>query len=171
MHDRLQRKKLQTKDKTGEFFRVEDWIYVFAALGDLQNGSSLEEVSKKTRLPIALCEAILHEMLKKELIQHFPTTGKYRAQTSFLNFEDLGQSDSYKNFYKSAYQKVGKRIETKFEDPHSLFFTSVFSIKKSALSKVASELQKALADFSETHEDAHGDDLALIQLGMINTNS
>jgi hypothetical protein len=166
IRDRLLRQDLQLSQKSGSVFRVEDWVFVFSALGQPGVGATIEEITQRTRRSRARCEQVLKSMLASGMVEHREEEKRYAPLSAFLNFGELGTDDAFQKFFEAGHRQVGRKINTQFNDPNALFFSSVFSVRRSRLPEITKALQEVLVEFSETFEEAAGDDVVLLQAAM-----
>ncbi len=149
-------------------YRIHDWPYVYAALGDGRIGATAEEVTRRTRLPIATCRRVLREMEKYQLVDHLDSEGgdRYRARSLNLYSVGLGDQASFQDFYFRGLER-GRRVAGRnFASDQCFFFSSVFSVKRSSLPQLKERLRAVMREFVCAAEDAEGEELATLLLSF-----
>jgi uncharacterized protein (TIGR02147 family) len=147
-------------------YRIADWPYVYAALGDGQTGATLDEIARRCRLGLATCRRVLQEMEKYQLVDSLAESRRYRARTLNLVSMGLGEQGSFKEFYFRGLERGKKVAIRSFSSRECYFFSSVFSVKKSRMPELKERLRAVMQDFVCGAEDSAGEELATLMLSF-----
>lgn len=167
------RKKLLTQNYTRqESQNLGDRIYalpavtqVFAALGDSNTGSTLEEIVAKIQMPRNMILETLWGLVGTGLV-NLKADGHYVAQTEHVAFTELGKSEIFKKLYLENLLNTRRVAESEFESAQDLFFLSSFSVNSSRLPELKTQLRELLHRFVEESEQPDGDAVVNLVLGL-----
>lgn len=144
-------------------YRMSEWPYVYAALGDGENGETLAGVSRRSGLPTATCRRILSEMEKYHLVG--VKDEKYFAKSRNLFSVGLGSQNSFKDFFIKSLERARKATDNSFSSPECFFFASVYSVKRNQIPELKNRLRAVMEDYILKAEEAEGEDLITLVLG------
>ena len=147
------------------FYDMRYWLEVYAALGTVEDGASLEDVSRRTRLRPSVCRSVLEGMVEKKVAELSPT-GRFLPRQMHLVFSHIGEDLYFKNWYLRSLSEARRRAEVKFKSDSDLFFNSVFSVAESRLKELKSDLRELLLRYVEGAENPHGDTVAKLSVAL-----
>ncbi|MBL7542874.1 MAG: hypothetical protein JNL11_03615 [Bdellovibrionaceae bacterium] len=147
-------------------YHQNSWPLVYASLGTVDEGASLEDVCHRTRFPSYTCRQILKEMIVQELVSFDSEKRRYFAKNSHLMYQNLGGNSGFKNFYLNSLHRAEVKSRKDFLRKDRLFFASAISVKKSQVIKYRTQLRDLLDSFAESVESPEGDEVVTILCGM-----
>lgn len=157
--------KNQSKKKTSELYRFNDWPVVYAALGKVGVGVPLSEVSKRTRIRQEVCKNILEEMISAKVVEL--KAGCYLAPDFHVILKSQKDKSSFQRFFLHCLAEAKRSAQTNFESNDALFLTSVASIKASRAADFKEKLRDLILGFTEEIEDSDGDDVVSLTVAMV----
>jgi uncharacterized protein (TIGR02147 family) len=143
------------------------WFEVYAALGGVNFGASLEEVIQKTKIKKAQCESILQTMVKAKVCAFQEKSGRYFPNAPHLILNHLGQNKAFKEIFLGGLKQLQIRAEAQFESKEDLFFNSSFTIRQEKQVELKAELRELLLRFVDQNEDEHGDQVVKLTVGLL----
>jgi uncharacterized protein (TIGR02147 family) len=142
-------------DKQDFAFEILNAPIVYAALGEIGIGSTLEEIVARSGLPEANVLAILEKLEESKIVEK--NLFQYIAIENHLNFSGLGQSDVFKKFYSNLLQKAQASAEKNFSSDNELHFCSSFSVNKKDIPSLKENLKALLLLYVDQNEVNTGD--------------
>lgn len=127
---------------------------VFAALGDVSTGASLDEIHARTKIPIPHLEGCLRTLIQSAAVEK--KNDRYLAVGPHLIFEGLGGEE----FFQRDLARSMERAKAKMKEADavsSLFFNSTFCVRSSDLPKLRGELKQVLTRFVDEAENHDGE--------------
>lgn len=164
----LQRKS--NRMESTSFLPYEKWPYIYASLGSLEKGHTLDEIKNLSGETRESCLDILQVLLSKGLSIYDEKSQCYRPTENMLEIGELGQSIIFKKLYRTNTLRNLSRLDREFNNPQAVFYTSVFSVKKKDLAKLTKSLQEVLAAYASEAEDGEGDELAILSSALLPLN-
>lgn len=130
-------------------------ISIFAACGDHNNGSSLEQLYQRTRLAENVLTKNIELLLKMNLLEkkedlYFPVNMHIYLQTKT-------QSELLNLVFKTAVNSATSRLGHIGEDSNEFFFASQFCINESQLPALKKELRESILKFVDDSLVSNGD--------------
>jgi uncharacterized protein (TIGR02147 family) len=126
---------------------------VYAALGDLKNGSDLKQIIDKTSLSENEILEALKCMLDNQIVEK--KGRKFFAKEMHANFQNLKSEIFKKHFIKTAETSI--QMSKQFiESDEKLFLSSAFSVSRHDLPKLKEELRSLLLKYVDSAENARG---------------
>lgn len=165
---RLRLRKASQSVRTGsqivEAFLDENFPEVYAALGTVENGNSLKQITRKVRLPEGQVKIILSRMAEVGLVVQ--QNDIYFPQVEALNVEELKTSYVFQRDFFRSLEKVKRRFQTQVSSDESLFLTQTFSVASKDLKRFKESLAHVIDDFVADSETPEGDTIAELTLGF-----
>lgn len=127
---------------------------IYAALGDSENGSTINNIILKTNILDTEILKCLNYMLDRKLIRKYK--GKYFSTENHLNFQNLNSEIFKKHFIKSAEDSI-LMCRQNIKSSEKLFLSSSFSVARKDLEKLKEELRSILLKFVDCSENPNGD--------------
>lgn len=153
--------------KGSHLISLDAWPYVYASLGETEVGKSLEDISLLSKTSIQNCQHILDALIKQNMAGYNSVTQFYYATASVINIGALGENAFFKKHFQSSAQRALNLSDKNFDSPDTLFYTSVFSVKKKDLPKLATQLQQVMSQYMIESEHAAGDELAVLTTSLM----
>ena len=163
---RLLRKRIEKKDAADMFRTYRRWLEIYAALGTLENGESLIEVSKKIKIPEKLCKEVLAHMTSQGFVRYDESVDRYFATQSHLVIPDMGGSSFVKQYFVESLSQVNQWANVGFDSSDRLFWNSVFSIDSKKAAEFKTQLRDLLIRFADQAESPQGDSVARVLVGF-----
>lgn len=151
------------KDFTEEEYKLIDQkmeinhqaVSIFAACGDYNTGSSLEQLYQRTRLAENILIKNLDLLVKMNFLEkkddlYFPVDMHVHLKTRM-------QSELFHKFIESALQSANSRLSQVTENSPEFFFSSQFCINESLLPVLKRELNETILKFVEDSVVSNGD--------------
>ncbi len=156
---RVKSKNLNPKD----FYSISQASLVYAALGSIENGATLDELVMKTRINPEQVQAIIRNLeLKKFIVSH---ENLYFPTDRHLSFSDLKEGENFQSFYLSRLKQLQKRVSKSLTSDSELFWEATLSVKASKLNELKEELRQVLIRFAEGAEASDGESLRSVTIG------
>ena len=127
---------------------------VYAALGSVERGATVSEISQRTELSDFEVEAALEHMLKGGLA--LKKKARYYPLQAHLSFEGLNQSEIFKKHFILNSERAIKIVKSGLSSDSKLFMSSAFSVNPADLPKLKDELRSLLLKFVDSSERANG---------------
>lgn len=151
-------------DKNLNIFRQNKWPYVFAALGQPAKGATIEEISQRTGFGFPEIESVLKFLVTENLAMEVRNRYIAKENTSF--FENLGQSDFFKNYYLQSLASLAEKSKKNFDNKNALYYTVSFSVNPTHMPKFRKELAELMDKFTSEAEDPDGTKIAELTCGL-----
>lgn len=158
----LEGKSVQSTNTS--LYRILDWPTIYAALGSTEEGSTTNDIARRSRLDHKTCLRILNQMQEFGYIalkenRYFPTA-------NHLNFLETEGEGSFKSFFIANLLRAQSQAKKDFLSKDAIYFCSHFSVHKQDLSNFSVELRQLLLKYVEGTESADGDRIASLVLAM-----
>lgn len=160
----LRRERLRESHESA-IYHHRAWPYLFAAIGTPTEGSSLEELTRKTGYSEKECLGALEEMLRHGIIRR--EAGRYLPSNAHVLFSEELLPGAFQSFYLDTVKKVERRASTAFNDSRQLFFNSVFSVPSNRLPELKTRLKSLLLEFIDRSESPTGEDIATLVCALL----
>ncbi len=148
-----------------ELFKFMEIPFIYAALGSLNEGSSLLTIMRMTGLDELVVKKNLDYLLLKKIIKVENNTYKVERQFSFLGDAKMGSY--FQHFYLYLLDRQSSEAKTHFESKDKLFYSSVFSIDSHSQLNFKVELKELLNKYVQQIESATGDKVLSLQVGLL----
>ena len=162
LRERIRSQKKVIQLSVQGYENYERWQRVFAGLGSLEEGASLEEIQVRTKYSKATCLEILNQMQDHKIINHDLGTNRYYVTTLNFHIPGVNKSSHMQMHFKQLLTSADAHMKDTFESGEFLFFESLFSVDKARLPELKTELRKVLLDFVENSENSSGMNLVRI---------
>lgn len=144
---------------------LEDFPRIYAGLGSEENGATLEDVARRTKLPTATVRSALTKCVatgwaRKEKNRYYPSM-------SHVNLEGLKTSIPFQQRFTRSCLRVVKEVEHRLESPEALFFSSAISVRATDLPALKEDFRSLLLRYVEASEFNEGDRVVEIVAAMI----
>lgn len=145
-------------------FSISNVPEVYAALGSVEHGSHLNEITARTGLPErlildALDKMIELKMVNKKRFRFYPTK-------EHISLEGLKKSDVFKHHFRKCCERASEAAKQKFDSDEHLFLSSAFSINKHDLPKLKEELRNLLLTYVDSTEKENGNAVINLVAGL-----
>jgi uncharacterized protein (TIGR02147 family) len=137
---------------------------IYAALGSLEKGASLEDILLRTGLPQRVVTSQLEILQKNDCVSM--QDGVYRASELFLMSEKLGINAAFRAAFKHSTLEMGDRFEKERNSKEVLFYHGAFSTSRARLPELKEKLIALLNDFVEVEQVENGDKVQKLTLGF-----
>ncbi len=141
---------------------------IFASLGEVEKGETVATIADRCRLPESRVTGILTRMSEVGLVTLDTQSGRYRPLANALDANELKTQEFFKKCYFRSLEKTKKRFATQADSKQSLFMTQTFSVSRTRLEAMRTELADLILKFASTAEDPSGDTIAEINIGFTN---
>jgi uncharacterized protein (TIGR02147 family) len=153
--------------KPQDLFSQSIWIDVYAALGSLEKGATLEEIQSRTGFQRPLVQGVLKQMTEKKLIGFYTGTGCFYPLNLHHFFSGVDQDVVFQRRYLDLIKRVEAKAKTAMKSNSDLFQCSTISVKSQDLPKLKEKLRDVLNRFVQDSETADGGKLAHVIVGLI----
>jgi uncharacterized protein (TIGR02147 family) len=163
LRDRISKKRkvsLGNDPYASEFFP-----FVYAACGVSSVGATLKEIEKRTELPRSRVEKTVQDLVNLGLLVY--KEPNYIPVESHLLYEGLNESRAFQKAFQYLLSVSSAKAERNFDSKVDLFFSSCFSVRKSQLPRLKSELRDLLLCYVDSAEDPEGDKVASVVCSLI----
>ena len=166
VRQRLVHEQRDESKKHTLFTRTKYWFEVYAALGTLERGASLDAIERRTNLSSTVCKNTLTEMVQQGVARFDAHTNIYYPTESHLITDQLGKNDGFKTMYLESLKRLEKRALESFDSSDELFFYSAFSIQGNKMNSFRAELRELILQFVDQNETPEGDKVVKLTLGF-----
>lgn len=149
-----------------QFYKLPLFPWIYAALGDPEQGASIQEIVSRSGIAMGECRRILKEMEQGGVIRFEEAEERYYCQDLHLIFAHIGKDRFFQKFYLSSLAMSKNQAEDNFTSPHKLFMNSVVSIRRSRMPELKNKLRGLLTEFVDEVEDAEGDTVANLSVAF-----
>ncbi len=146
--------------------RSERQTLIFAALGTLKDGATLEKIGARIGLERALLEPELQDMALRKLIRYEPESGRAWPVSTHLDLTGQSRQQDVRDDFVRSTLKLKRRAQEGFASTEELFFQSVFSVDQARMPELKRALRDVLLRFSENGENPDGNRVARIVTGL-----
>lgn len=145
----------------------ENFPIVFAALGSSSEGATVEDVFKRTGIPISRIQKILLEMTEINFIK--ATDHRYFAPSNLVDFDFLNTDEYFKSNFERSSSRALKKLKSAspVSDRKCLYMTQTFSVDTQNLSALKEKLKNLILEFADSAEYASGDKVSEICISFI----
>lgn len=137
-----------------------DWLtqpetfLIYAALGSICRGASIEEIHLRTQFPLEKIKDILAVMISHKLISRKKSRYYVFSETlDVLNFKD---AQTMKILTENIFQGLRKNFNKTFNNPNSTVFFTTFSIQQSQIKNFKRELNELIFQLIDKYQDDDG---------------
>lgn len=150
-----QTKMLKQNDVNAADLLSDNAPLVYAALGSLEHGASLDEILIRTKLS----QDEVHKALQQLIRANVATAdqGRFLPVAPHIAIEKLGGDIFFKRDFERLIRKTQKNFDLKWKDPQSLYLASTFCVNKSEMSALKKRLNETIMDFINACEKPEGD--------------
>jgi len=144
---------------------LEDFPRIYAGLGSEENGATLEDVARRTKLPTATVRSALTKCVATGWARK--DKNRYYPSMSHVNLEGLKTSIPFQQRFTRSCLRVVKEAESRLESPEALFFSSAFSVRVVDLPALKEDFRSLLLRYVETSEFNDGERVVEIVAAMV----
>lgn len=157
LRTRIKRKLPQDKSDsvTPAIFSDQRFGKIFACLGAPHEGAELKTISRKARLPLEECRAVLDELIKIG-VARLDSNGKFIPLQTHLIVSDQKGKPDFQTLFMNMLKQAEKKSQSEFNSPSHLFLHSTVSISSQKLPALKQELKEILIRFVDESEEADG---------------
>ncbi len=143
------------------FYERRGWLDVYAALGTVEKGASLQEIMARTGFTRPMCEGITEQMVESKVADFNLQSERYRPCAPHVVFDRLGGEGFFQEHYLAMLDEVQKAARgASFKSEENFFFTSVFSVQRANAPELKRRLRELMHEFADSSESAEGDAIA-----------
>jgi hypothetical protein len=140
-----------------DILAMPEFPLVFASLGSLEKGASLEEIVNRSRLKPYQIAEVLRSLIQLNWVQYDSVTQRYFAKPAFLEFVQMGSDKNFEKAYLNALNLIKSRFVKLSNRSDQTFLTQTFAIKKSRVSELNHRIKDVILEFCDYAEDCDGD--------------
>lgn len=145
----------------------EKWPFIYASLGTIHQGRSLNEIVKISGQEEPVVSEILSYLVKKNIVDWDEKLNRYFPKEDLIEIGELGNSRILKSLFKQTSMEALRRVDYDMSQNDSLFHSSVFSVRRDQMPNLTRDLQKLLAQYAASAEDSNGEQLAVLSAAMV----
>jgi hypothetical protein len=150
-----------------KIFSITDLPRIFASLGSLESGATLQEISMRTKIKTEELKMILAQMQGLDLVEYIEDQKIYRGKSLHLALTEIGESSFFKHYFLRSVRQLQQQSSSFFKSDEKLFLQTSLSISSvDKLKQLKNELREMIFKFAEENEDPNGTTLVDITLGM-----
>lgn len=156
-----------TKTYTDNNFKDYRSPFLYAASGEVGQGSKLEKMASRTGMSIENVRMAIPQLETLKLGTYVSETDTFIPATPqvHINVSAKGPSHFF-SFYHYCLGLQREVAQKKFQSPDTFFYNEVFSIDEKALPTLKAELRNVMKSFLIKAENPHGDSVAVFNLGL-----
>jgi hypothetical protein len=148
---------------TSKVFSVELFC-VFAALGSLSSGETLDGIMRKTNLSRVVVLRALERMLEAKWISQ--QDDRYFATERAFDFESLGPNLSFVQTFAESCAQLSRSAQKLSTNQDHLLFFSAFSLPSHRAREFRDEARSLLLDLLDKYQDDNGNSVKQVTLGI-----
>jgi uncharacterized protein (TIGR02147 family) len=138
-----------------EAFRISSIPEVYAALGSVEKGASLADISRRVSFPTSEIQAALAHMQRVGLVTKKEL--RFYPVKAHFSFEGLNLSEVFTKHFVSSCERLAKTASTEMKSKEKLFHSSAFSVHERDLPRMKEELRSLILRFVDSSEQSEGD--------------
>lgn len=152
------------KDKLKKNLLSLDFFMVYAALGTLEGGSTVESIVKKTKLSRPVIERILNSMVTEEWAKQ--VDGRYFAAERVVDLDGLGENNGFLQAFSQAAAELSRRAPEYAADSGSFVFFTAIPTSQSRVQLMKQRLQSAILEVLDEFQEDDGSVIKKVTFGM-----
>ncbi len=161
----LKRAEKQRQLVDSQLYHLADYPYVLALMGTEEHGSTLEEITRRTRLPAEVCRKVVESMTHHGLAR---TDGmRFFPEQSHLVCLEQKRPGAFQSFYLQTLKQTEIRARRAFNSEEHLFLNSIFTVPKKKMPRLKKELRKVLVKFVEKRQNLRAEHYCTLVCGLI----
>jgi hypothetical protein len=170
IHHRLKHLQQQLTLKKPERFKgqipmLSYWAEVYAALGSVESGATLDDVAMRTHLPVSRIKTILDKMIGQSMARH--DQQRYFPISFHLAFLGKDQRDSAQQYYLDSLKSLQIRAKERFRDSSQTLYRSiVVSVDRERIPELRNRLDELLNEFTAYAESPEGNRISRFVVGF-----
>lgn len=146
-------------------FSSAESMKVFASLGTVEKGATIDEIISRTRLPKNLVQKNLNLFLSHKIINQ--NQDRYFVNTDSLDYAQIGEVESFRKRFQTSAQALAKRaFQSSLESGSELFFLSTIPVRKNQLPELKLRLKQTIIDFLDQAQDDNGDSITEVFIAL-----
>jgi uncharacterized protein (TIGR02147 family) len=170
VNEKLKRRSLQPSESVQKnlsspwAFKIRHVGEVYAALGTLEDGASLDEIQRRTELSPGKCQHVLNFLIENKAI--VSKGNRFFVNNLALDIFGLGKDSHFRAQYLEAVSHLHKKGFENFDSREQFFFHSNFSVSRSQMPKLKEKLKELILEFIDESQADSGDKIAKLTLGF-----
>ncbi|PCI27078.1 hypothetical protein COB52_05410 [Candidatus Kaiserbacteria bacterium] len=145
--------------------------FAYAALdegvSENDGGTSIEEVRSKVGMGAYQCRRVVEKMCDDGIIGWNSSRDRFFLKDRHPIFHSLKQDENrFQDFYEVVLKSFGRLANEDMAQSEALFFSSSVSVNSRDLPQLKDELRDLVTRYADQIEDASGDTIVNISLGM-----
>lgn len=147
----------QGREPIPSIFRNHDAPRVYAALGEIDKGSTIQDIKRRTSFQIGEIKAALQHLIAIGIVEQSQPE-RFHATNYDINVQEKEAKSAFRQYYVATMKKKTRDLEfSSFDAQDKLFWLSHISVQAKDLPKLKQDLRELLARYVERMEDATGD--------------
>ena len=155
---------LTSKEVRNSIFLIRHVSEVYASLGSVEMGASLDEIRSRCGLSVSQIEPILLHFLRLGVIEI--SGSRYYVKNPDIDIYDLDENINFQKAYLQSLASLVERAEKGLKSPQELFLHTAFSVQEIRLPILKKKLQQTIEDFMNEEQDDLGEKVVKMNLGF-----
>lgn len=173
LRDQIQRslsvRTISTADtKAQEVFLTTNFPEIYASLGEVNVGTTMEGIIRRSRLPASSIQKALKDFESIGLIKFDSVNCRYIPLAVGLESYGLKNADIFRHDFFASLEKAKCRFPRQAVSGEALFMTQSMSVASSELSKFRQQLSDLIETFAVQTESSDGDCIAEVCISFTN---
>ncbi len=128
---------------------------IYAALGTLEHGASIQEIIARTNMAEKMADSCLQLLISEGVIEY--REGRYYAVATKMDYFGLKSSDGLGNLISEVCQNIKSRRHELIDDPLNALFFTAFSTSSNRLPELRTKLKDAIFNVLDEYQVDDGD--------------
>lgn len=159
--------KINDLNLANRAYAIPELPRIFAALGSVDKGSTIDEISLRLKIKTEELRPRLQAMEKLGFVQFNESTCSFLPQTHHHTLSQVGGSDFFKYHFIQSTQSLLAQAKNSFISDTKLFLQTSFSVSsEDKLKQLKSEMRELIFKFVDENEDSNGTIVVDLALGM-----
>lgn len=137
---------------------------VFASLGGISDGVTINDVVKKSTLEKRKVVEALTTLIQNGNVKQ--KNRRYFAINNHLDFTGIDKSKYFKSFFQHQLEKAYHLTKSEFNSTDKLFFHTTFSINQANMPQLKEELKDLLLKYVDSKEKVDGNKVVNINCSL-----
>lgn len=148
-----------TKTDNSYPFKINYFSLVYASLGTPENGSSVEQISKRSGLKLNVVQVTLKELESLDLVKQDPKSKQWKPINIQLFYERMPSGSFFHQHFEKRLTESQKAARELFHTEEALFWEGTFSVSSKDIPKFRVELKEFFEDFIQNSESPEGEEV------------
>jgi hypothetical protein len=150
-------------------FAEPEWPTVYAALGTTEEGATLSDVRRRTKLPPETCVRILSHLLAHDLVVHQEDLDRFLPRENHLIFEQMAAPEVIRRIFIQSLSEAQAALAADPSPEEALFYSGKVCISRSHMKELQDRLYEMCLKNLNESENPKGDAVATVLVSVFDS--